>query len=106
MLTVMTMERLMTIMYPLKFGHMRLKHARLVTSAGWFVSIVLSAVPTFRLPYFGDAFFGSTGIARNNRKLQLRCARKGYPETQCIRNYTWTHIQIHMSYSQMYPREN
>ena len=52
----------MTIMYPLKFGHMRLKHARLVTGAGWFVSIVLSAVPTFRLPYFGDAFFGSTGI--------------------------------------------
>ncbi|KAI0227369.1 hypothetical protein LSAT2_022198, partial [Lamellibrachia satsuma] len=61
MLTVMTIERLLTIMYPLQFRHMRLKHARLVTAAGWFVCIVLSALPTFRLPYFGDAFFGSTG---------------------------------------------
>ncbi|KAI0226424.1 hypothetical protein LSAT2_023008 [Lamellibrachia satsuma] len=62
MLTVITIERLLTIMYPLQFGHMRLKHARLVTAAGWFVCVVLSAVPTFRLPYFGDAFFGSTGV--------------------------------------------
>ena len=63
MLTVITIERLLTIMYPLQFGHMRLKHARLVTAAGWFVCIVLSVVPTLRLPYFGDAFFGSTGIS-------------------------------------------
>ncbi|KAI0232930.1 hypothetical protein LSAT2_016795 [Lamellibrachia satsuma] len=62
MLTVMTIERLLTIMYPLQFGHMRLKHARLVTAAGWFVCVVLSAVPMLRLSYFGDAFFGSTGV--------------------------------------------
>ncbi|KAK2192054.1 hypothetical protein NP493_40g08029 [Ridgeia piscesae] len=62
MLTVMTVERLLTIIYPLQFGHMRMRHARIITGVGWAVCIVLSAVPTLKVPYFGDAFFGSTGV--------------------------------------------
>ena len=54
----------MAILFPLKIGKFRLKHAQYVTLVGWIVCIFLSVLPTTGLPYFGDAFFGRTG--KNN----------------------------------------
>ena len=50
-----------TLLYPLKFGRMRMKQARLIAVTCWIVCIFISVLPVTKISYFGDAFFGKTG---------------------------------------------
>jgi len=61
MLTAITADRATTLLFPLKFGQMRMKQARLVAAAAWIVCIFISVLPVTKIPYFGNAFFGKTG---------------------------------------------
>ena len=61
MLTVITLDRVVAIIFPLKRVNLRIRHARLVVMAGWCVCLVFSVLPTTGIGYFGDAFFGRTG---------------------------------------------
>jgi hypothetical protein len=65
MLTAITVDRVVSIMFPLKMRAFRLKHARLVAGSGWVACVLLSVLPATGAPYFGDAFFGRTGKAIN-----------------------------------------
>ena len=60
-LTAITLDRTLTILYPLKMGQVRLKHGRAVMACGWAVCLVISVLPAMHIPYFGEAFFGRTG---------------------------------------------
>jgi hypothetical protein len=62
MLAIITLDRTMAIMYPLKMGNFRLKHARIVSGITWLLGLFLSVLPTLGIPYFGTAFFGRTGM--------------------------------------------
>ena len=61
MLTAITMDRVLTILFPLNLVHIRMKHAKIITAIGWSVCTFLTLLPVFGIPYFGDAFFGRTG---------------------------------------------
>ena len=61
MLTAITGDRMLAILFPLKMGSFRLKHARGVALCGWVVGFLFSVLPAFKLPYFGNKFFGRTG---------------------------------------------
>lgn len=60
-LTIMTLDRALAIIYPLKMVNFRLRHARIIVAAVWLIGLFLSILPTFGIPYFGVAFFGRTG---------------------------------------------
>lgn len=60
-LTIITLDRTLAIMYPLKMGKVRLKHARILMVLIWLAGFFLSILPTLGIPYFGAAFFGRTG---------------------------------------------
>lgn len=61
MLTAITMDRVLTILFPLNLVHIRMRHAKIITAIGWSVCTFLTLIPVFGIPYFGDAFFGRTG---------------------------------------------
>ena len=61
MLTAITVDRAITILFPLKMGSFRLKNARYVALIGWIVCFFLTILPATPISYFGDAFFGRTG---------------------------------------------
>ena len=54
--------RCLTLMYPLRFGRMRIKTARLIVACGWMTAIVLSLLPLSKGSIFGDAYYGRTGL--------------------------------------------
>ena len=60
-LTAITAERVMSIMFPLKIGQMHMKSARVTALGGWILCFVISVLPITTIPYFGHAFFGRTG---------------------------------------------
>ena len=61
MLTAITVDRTITILFPLKIGRMRLKSARYIALAGWILCVFLSIIPLVKIPYFGSYYFGRTG---------------------------------------------
>ena len=61
MLTSITLDRAVTIIFPLKFGHIRMKHARFVALGGWLTCLLLSIIPISEISYFGESFFGRSG---------------------------------------------
>ncbi|KAK2157989.1 hypothetical protein LSH36_179g02007 [Paralvinella palmiformis] len=62
MLTAITVDRFVKIVFPLKMGNIRMKHARLTALIGWCGCLALSVLPALGIPYFGDSFFGRTGV--------------------------------------------
>ncbi len=68
MLTVITLDRVITIMFPLKTELFRLKKAAVVAGCGWVVCLVLTLLPISKTAYFGDAFFGRTGSSERLKR--------------------------------------
>ena len=66
MMSAITADRMVAILFPMKTGQFRLRHARYVAGAGWLVCFFLSILPTMGLDYFGDSFFGRTGPSSEN----------------------------------------
>ncbi len=61
MLTVITLDRLVNILVPLKAKAFSLKKAMMVVAGVWIVCLVITLLPVSKASYFGDAFFGRTG---------------------------------------------
>ena len=61
-LCAITGDRMFTILYPFRVGTFRIKHARVVSAFVWMTCLTLSILPLFDSSYFGDAFFGRTGL--------------------------------------------
>lgn len=60
-LTVITLDRLICIIFPLKLKRLGIKQASVVMPCIWIVVIVLSGIPLFGLDYF-DNFYGRSGV--------------------------------------------
>ena len=60
-MTVITMDRVVSIIFTFKLPQLRVKHARNVLIVGWIVCFVFSVLPATGLEYFGDEFYGRTG---------------------------------------------
>ena len=71
MLTTITIERAVAIIFPLKVGRLRMSQARIIAGSGWIVCVILSLVPATGIDYFGNAFFGRTGKATLSNMLVL-----------------------------------
>ena len=61
MLTAITADRAITIMFPLKDWRLRMKGAKIIAGSGWLVCFILTLLPATGIPYFGGLFFGKTG---------------------------------------------
>ena len=86
MLTCITMDRVITILFPLNVGRFRLKHARIVAVMGWCVCTFLTLLPVFGVSYFGDAFFGRTGKRWQSEFLHMFCDRKKRKKNKTMLN--------------------
>ena len=60
-LTVITLDRLICIIFPLKLKRLGIKQASIVMPCIWIVVILLSGIPLFGLDYF-DNFYGRSGV--------------------------------------------
>ena len=54
------------MLYPLRFGRMRMRTARIVAGCGWVVALMLSLLPLSKTSAFGDSFYGRTGTPTLN----------------------------------------
>lgn len=61
MLTAITVDRVIAINFPLK-GGIRMKNAKIVVIFGWLACFVLTIIPATKISYFGDSFFGRSGV--------------------------------------------
>ncbi|XP_070570745.1 G-protein coupled receptor GRL101-like [Ptychodera flava] len=61
-LTVITLDRFLIIVFPLKFIRIKLKTATLIVLIGWIVVAVLSFLPLVGIPYFGDNYYGRSPV--------------------------------------------
>ncbi|XP_022098818.1 uncharacterized protein LOC110983669 isoform X2 [Acanthaster planci] len=61
-LTVITLDRFLCIMFP--FGRLRLgrKSVRWVIAGSWLLALLLSVIPALGLPYFGERYYGRSGV--------------------------------------------
>ncbi|XP_058983957.1 relaxin receptor 2 [Musca domestica] len=63
MLTLVTWDRLMSVIRPLQAKDNRRKRIILRLLALWSVSFILAAAPLFPLKYFGTHFYGTNGVS-------------------------------------------
>lgn len=61
-LTVITVDRFASIMYPLSLKRRTFRFAWLCMICVWLVTLVLAAVPMMRPDYYGEEFYGSNGV--------------------------------------------
>ncbi len=61
MLTVITLDRVVNILFPMKVKFINLKKAAITSMVGWLVCLFITLLPVSKVDYFGDAFFGRTG---------------------------------------------
>ena len=61
MLSVITLDRVIALVFPFKFGLLRLGHAKVIVAFGWIIAFVISIVPVFPSDYFKEMFFSRTG---------------------------------------------
>jgi len=60
-LTVITLDRLICIIFPLHVRRLKLKDALFVMSIIWLAVVLLAAIPLFGIDYFGN-FYGRSGV--------------------------------------------
>ncbi|XP_075551631.1 uncharacterized protein LOC142585057 isoform X2 [Dermacentor variabilis] len=61
-LTVITVDRFASIMYPLSLKRRTFRFAWLCMLGVWLVALLLAAVPMMRPDYYGEEFYGSNGV--------------------------------------------
>ncbi|XP_040078646.2 relaxin receptor 1 [Ixodes scapularis] len=61
-LTVITVDRFVSIMYPLSLKRRTLKFAWCCMTLIWTVTLLMAAVPMFWPDYYGKDFYGSNGV--------------------------------------------
>ncbi|XP_046368905.1 relaxin receptor 2-like [Haliotis rufescens] len=61
-LTLITMDRYMSIMYPLSFRKRGLKVAYLAMGSLWTLAILMGVIPVLGLDYFGKSFYSDNAV--------------------------------------------
>ncbi|XP_077488622.1 uncharacterized protein LOC144099302 isoform X2 [Amblyomma americanum] len=61
-LTVITVDRFVSIMYPLSLKRRTFRFAWLCMLFVWLLTLLLAAVPMMRPDYYGEEFYGSNGV--------------------------------------------
>lgn len=61
-LTVITLDRYMSIIHPLSVKKRTLQSAAAAMTAAWGVAVLFSALPLLNLDYYGDEFYGNNGV--------------------------------------------
>lgn len=61
-LTVITVDRFVSIMYPLSLKRRTLKFAFICMAVVWLTTIVMAGVPMLWPDYYGEDFYGSNGV--------------------------------------------
>ncbi|XP_023236565.1 relaxin receptor 1-like [Centruroides sculpturatus] len=62
MLTVITIDRYLSILYPLSLKRRTVKFSFICSSIIWIVASIISILPIFDLGYFGNEFYGNNGV--------------------------------------------
>ncbi|XP_070537539.1 G-protein coupled receptor GRL101-like [Ptychodera flava] len=62
LLTVITLDRFLLIVFPLKYIRMHLKAAIIIVVVSWIVVAFLSFLPLIGIPYFGDNFYSRSPV--------------------------------------------
>jgi leucine-rich repeat-containing G protein-coupled receptor 8 len=60
-LTVITLDRLVSITLPLRFKRMTMKEARIILALLWVASVILAGVPLLRIDYF-NKYYARSGV--------------------------------------------
>ena len=60
-LTVITLDRLISITFPLRFKRMTMKDARIILSLLWIASIILAGIPLLQVDYFFH-YYARSGV--------------------------------------------
>ncbi|GFO03653.1 relaxin receptor 2 [Plakobranchus ocellatus] len=61
-LCIITLDRYISIMYPLSFRRRGLKLARAIMAFTWMLCLALAALPVMGLTYFGNAFYRDNAV--------------------------------------------
>lgn len=61
-LTVITVDRFASIVYPLSIKRRTLRFAWFCMAAVWLLTLLMAAVPMMRPDYYGEDFYGSNGV--------------------------------------------
>ncbi|XP_077541372.1 uncharacterized protein LOC144153602 isoform X1 [Haemaphysalis longicornis] len=61
-LTVITVDRFASIMYPLSLKRRTLRFAWLCMTSVWLMTLLMSLVPMMRPDYYGEDFYGGNGV--------------------------------------------
>ncbi|XP_050537187.1 G-protein coupled receptor GRL101-like [Daktulosphaira vitifoliae] len=60
-LTVITLERLLVIIFPFKVRRLQMDCTRILMAICWFLAIIISVIPLFDIHYFRN-FYGRSGV--------------------------------------------
>ncbi|XP_026810792.1 G-protein coupled receptor GRL101-like isoform X1 [Rhopalosiphum maidis] len=60
-LTVITLERLLAIIFPFKVRRLEMDFTRILMAVCWLLAIIISAIPLFNIHYFRN-FYGRSGV--------------------------------------------
>ena len=61
MLTIITLDRVITLVFPFKWGTLRMKHVKILVAVGWVAAFLISIIPVIPSDYFQGTFFSRTG---------------------------------------------
>ncbi|XP_063961299.1 uncharacterized protein LOC129269692 [Lytechinus pictus] len=61
-LTVISLDRFLCIAFPFSQKHFGRKSVRIAAATIWVVCLVYSVIPAIPFPYFGDRFYGRSGV--------------------------------------------
>ncbi|XP_070569241.1 G-protein coupled receptor GRL101-like [Ptychodera flava] len=61
-LTGITLDRFLSIVFPLKFIRIQLKTTIIIMVVGWIAVAFLSFLPLLGIPYFGDSFYSRSPV--------------------------------------------
>ena len=60
-ITIITLDRFLSITMPLKFRRLKMKNARFIMAMLWLITLVLSTLPLMKIDYFVN-FYGRSGV--------------------------------------------
>ncbi|PIK59092.1 putative G-protein coupled receptor [Apostichopus japonicus] len=61
-ITIVSLDRFICVVFPFSRFKLSLKATNILVTIGWLVGFFIAVIPTLRLPYFGDSYYGRTSV--------------------------------------------
>ncbi|XP_030839825.1 uncharacterized protein LOC762725 isoform X3 [Strongylocentrotus purpuratus] len=61
-LTIITLDRFLCITFPFSQKHLERKSVRITAAVIWSACLIYSVIPALPIPYFGERFYGRSGV--------------------------------------------